>query len=341
MTSAADTTAQKPATPPDDQPRRDFDPDEFRMTVGEHLEELRHRILIGLAGFFVAAIVCLIFGKQMLAIFCEPLVAALQQYDLNPQLFSDDPTDAFMSYIQISLICAAAVASPWMLFQLWKFVATGLYTHERKMVTRYVPMSLALLISGMLFVYYIVLPLTLRFFILFTISIPIRLPAATPLKGPTTGPTTQPTFVQATPTDPAHAADYQIWFNTTERRLKVMVAGTPRNIPFGSDALMATHFQLPVYITLVLRLLLTFGLCFQLPLVVMALARVGIVQVAQLKEWRRYVYFGMTILAAAVSPGDVITATIALLVPLIFLYELGIFMAALAAKRAAEAAGEE
>ena len=74
-------------------------------------------------------------------------------------------------------------------------------------------------------------------------------------------------------------------------------------------------------------MLLTFGLSFQLPLVVLALVRIGIVDIDQLKAFRRYVYFAITILAAAITPGDVITATILLMIPLIFLYELGIWLA--------------
>jgi len=92
---------------------------------------------------------------------------------------------------------------------------------------------------------------------------------------------------------------------------------------------MATHFELSEYLDLVLRLLLTFGLCFQLPLVVMVAVRLGFVKAEQLTSKRRHVYFGMTVLAAAVSPGDVVTATLLLLAPLILLFELGIFLAKL------------
>ena len=73
-----------------------------------------------------------------------------------------------------------------------------------------------------------------------------------------------------------------------------------------------------------------------MPIVVMALARVGIVPIETLKSFRKYVYFFMSILAAAITPGDVITATIALLIPLCLLYELGIWLA-IAGQRKADA----
>jgi sec-independent protein translocase protein TatC len=209
---------------------------------------------------------------------------------------------------------------------LWRFIASGLYPHERKAVTRYVPLSIALFLTGMAFVYFIVLPLTMRFFIAFALSLPMDLPLPSTPAPPSVA-TTQPAYLPAMPTDPAHPQEYQFWFNTDQRRLKFYFDGSVRNIAFGGDSLMAPHFELGDYLDLVLRLMLTFGLCFQLPLVVMVLARIGIVDVPQLRKMRRYVYFGMTVLAAAVSPGDVVTATLALLAPLILLYEFGIFLA--------------
>ncbi len=107
-------------------------------------------------------------------------------------------------------------------------------------------------------------------------------------------------------------------------------AGGPpelRVLPFGPNNLLSPHLSLPEYIDLVLTTLLTFGLCFQLPLVVLAVVRMGIVPVETLKTGRRYVYFGLAVLAASMTPGDVITAMLALMAPLILLYELGIFLA--------------
>ena len=96
----------------------------------------------------------------------------------------------------------------------------------------------------------------------------------------------------------------------------------------GPSNLLSPHISLPEYIDLVLTTLLTFGLCFQLPLVVLTLTRIGIVQVDQLRLWRRYVYFGLAVVAASMTPGDVVTAMLALMAPLILLYELGIVLSA-------------
>src|SRR5439155_16469464 len=91
----------------DPKPHKDFDPDEYRMTVGEHLEELRTRLIYALVGFVLAAIVCLFFGRSwIIPVFCKPLVDTLQKYGLSTQLHSDEVPDVFSTFLQISMICA-------------------------------------------------------------------------------------------------------------------------------------------------------------------------------------------------------------------------------------------
>lgn len=303
---------------------RAIDPQNYRMTIGEHLEELRRRLILALIGFVVVFAVCLFFGQDVMTAFCAPLIRVLHEYDINPQIYFTQVSDAFMVFIKISLISAAAIAGPWILFQLWLFVAAGLYPNERKYVTRYLPLSMGLLIGGMLFVYFLVLPWTLQFFLAFSIQIPLpreHSPAATMPA------TMQPALLTAITGDPPQPLENQIWINSLEGRLKLFINGAVRVIPFGPQNLTAPMLTLPDYIDMVVAMLLTFGLCFQLPLVVLALIRIGVVELTAMKQSRRYVYFAMAILAAVITPGDVITATLALMVPLILLYELGIVLA--------------
>src|SRR5438034_11638204 len=87
-------------------PRKEFNPDDFRMTVGEHLEDLRKRLILALAGFVVAAIVCLCLGKDLIIPwFCKPLTDTLYKYGLPTQLHSDEIPDVFSTFLSISLIC--------------------------------------------------------------------------------------------------------------------------------------------------------------------------------------------------------------------------------------------
>ena len=295
------------------------------MTMGEHLEELRRRLIVALIGMAVAAGICFYFGESVFKVFCRPLIIELQKQNLDPRLYYGEVGEPFMVYVKVSLVCAAVLAGPWMLYQIWQFVAAGLYPHERKYITKYIPLSIALLISGFLFVYFIVLPWTIGFFLSFGNS--IQMPHEVFSKTVTT---TEPLpLAPMLHGDVANPKPGQFWFNMDEGRLKFFLKeGDLRVIPFGPSNLLSPHLSLPEYIDLVLTTLLTFGLCFQLPLVVLTLTKIGIVRVDQLRTWRRYVYFVLAIVAASMTPGDVVTAMLALMAPLIMLYELGILLSA-------------
>jgi sec-independent protein translocase protein TatC len=301
------------------------DPDQYRMTLGDHLEELRARMFLGLAGYVLALIVCFIFGDKVVWYFCRPLVWALEKNKLTPTVYMTEASESFMVYVKISMITALVLAGPWMLYQLWQFVAAGLYPHERKYVTKYLPFSITLLILGMAFLYFVVLPITLEFFVGFSIgpSIPVVAPAQTDPAAALRPPVLIPVFQG----DPAHPVDGQIWLDMVQRRIKVMFDGSIRTMQFGSDQLVTPMITLAAYIDMVLSMLIGFGLAFQLPLVVMLLVRIGIVQVQQLRQFRKYAYFVIAIIAAVIVP-DVVGGMIALMIPLIGLYELGIILSA-------------
>jgi sec-independent protein translocase protein TatC len=322
-------TVAEPPTPP--QPKPHFDPDEYRMTIGEHLEELRRRMIIGLLGFGVTLAFCLFFGDRVLELFCAPLTRVQLEMGLNPQIHYDDIGEGFMVWLQVNVITAVALASPWIVYQLWLFVAAGLYPHERKYVTRYAPLSILLLIAGMLFVYYLVLPWTLSFFISFATQIPLY-PAGSP-HSPSVQNTAPLPSIPSFAGDPNNAVNGNIWYDSFQKRLKVMWDGKARVLPFGPDNLIAPHITLPEYVDLVVGMLVVFALAFQLPLVVLALLSIGIVELDTARSARKYVYFAMVIAAAVITPGDVITATIALMIPLCMLYELGIFLYVLGKKK--------
>ena len=319
------TTAPDPLTA--DAPAPGFDPDDNRMTMGEHLDELRRRLVHALIGTAVAAAGCLFYGDQLITMFCRPLIDAMRKENLNPSFFYQELSEGFGVYLKISLICAAVIASPWIVYQLWLFVAAGLYPKERKYITKYVPLSIGLLIAGVIFVYLIVLPWTIVFFLKFSDSIPM--PKETTGHVATNVPKGGLPIFPILDGDPANPVAGNAWFNLPQGRLKMFLGnGDLRMIPFGPSNLMSPHLSLPEYIDLVLTTLLTFGLCFQLPLVVLTLVKIGIVPLASLRTGRRYVYFGLAVVAATMTPGDVITAMVALMAPLVILYELGIFLAA-------------
>jgi sec-independent protein translocase protein TatC len=301
------------------------DPDEYRMSFGEHLDELRTRLVRGVAGFVVAFVICLFFVRDWVFPFLAmPLLDVMFVNDLTPTFYETQTGATFGMYLKLSAIAATIIASPWLLWQVWMFVAAGLYPRERKVVTRHIPLFVLLLVAGVSFAFYIVLPMTLHFFITFTTS--VKLPSKyEPIA------TTMPTMPLSVPVmqgdPPAPIADGMMWFNASQSRMKIAINGHVRILQFAAENLVSPLPSLNDYTDLLLMLLLVFGLSFQTPLAVMLLVRVGIFELDELRQMRRVVYFVIVILAAVITPGDVFTATIALMFPLCGLYELGLLLA--------------
>ena len=301
----------------------DFDPDHFRMTLGEHLEELRMRLIRGLGAFIPITFICLLFGHQLVAWFIRPLILALARNDLPPQVYYTETGESFMVYIQVSLIVGAAIASPWALYQAWQFIAAGLYPKERKYVTKYLPLSITLLIAGMAFMYYVVLPITLDVFLTFNIAAPLQISAPHTGAPPSTQPAVIIPFLDGSPANPI---DGQVWVDLQTKRLNVFVQNSIRSIPFMANAQVTPQITLQTYISMVIQLLIAFGIAFQLPLVVLALVRMGIVDVPQLKKMRKYVFFIIVVISAFIVP-EMVTGMCALAVPLYMLFEFGLWLA--------------
>lgn len=321
-------TAAKPTDPP--KPSSKYDPEEYRMTLGDHLEELRKRLLLGFGGFIIAFIAGMILGDRVVWWVCRPLFVALARNGQSPQIFFTDPAEVFMTYIKAAMIMAFAVAGPWMLYQMWLFVAAGLYPNERKTVTKYLPLSMLLLIGGMVFLYLYVLPLMLEFFMKFSIGMPpdlgLEIGTKVPIIG-TPGAATQPLTLPLLAEDPVNPAPGSVWINATAGFIKICIAaGKYRTIHFGSETATTPIITLGTYFDTTIGLMISFGVAFQLPLVVLALAKIGIVEIETFKKLRRIVYFTLAIVAAVIVP-DVVTGMLALLLPLILLYEMGIMMA--------------
>ena len=273
----------------------------------------------------------MIMGQRTVDVLCYPLKVAFYRNKLSGHVYFTDVAEPFMTYIRVSMILAFATASPWLLYQVWKFVAAGLYAKERKYITKYLPLSITLLIVGMVFLYFYVLPLMLQFFMIFHIADPMTLPLVDQVP---TNAATKPVVVPFLKQDPVNPPIGSLWFDVAHGMLKFKLdAKETRIIDFGTDSLTTPIITLGTYIDMVMGLLLSFGLAFQMPLIVLALNKIGIMDIATLKKWRQVVYFSMSILAACIVP-DVATGMVALLIPLILLYEMGILLAQYSAKKA-------
>jgi sec-independent protein translocase protein TatC len=169
-------------------------------------------------------------------------------------------TEAFMTYLTLAIWAGLLVASPVVLYQLWAFIAPGLYRHEKKLIAPLVIVSTILFVLGAAFTYYLILPFAFKYLI-------------------------------------------------TE---------------FTSGDVKAT-LSMSSYVSSTCLFMATFGLIFQIPLVMLLLARMGIIKGATLARNRKYVLLGSFVIGAILSPPDVISQTMAS-VPLFLLFEISIWV---------------
>jgi sec-independent protein translocase protein TatC len=134
------------------------------MSLEEHLDELRRRLIFSISGLVIAIIFCLFFGKAIISFIEKPYIESMGK-DARLQILS--PAEGFTSYMQIAGVSGVILASPWIFYQLWMFISAGLYPHERRYVYIAVPFSTILFVAGALLFLFLIAPLTLKFFVIF------------------------------------------------------------------------------------------------------------------------------------------------------------------------------
>jgi Tat protein translocase TatC len=146
-----------------------------RMTISEHLDELRGRVIRALIYLGLGLVVVLIFNDRVMQFILDQPVQVLKDLGYeDPKFQALNPTEGFVVWLKLALIVAIVVASPLMAREVWGFVAAGLYPHEKKYVRLFAPLSYLLFLGGVAFLYYFVLPTALNF--LFSFLDPSVLP---------------------------------------------------------------------------------------------------------------------------------------------------------------------
>ena len=140
------------------------EPLDSTMSLGDHLEELRMRLIRALLGLGIGAVLCLVLCSKIIAFIAKPLARVMGE-DFILQTLS--PADGIISYIKIALISGLILSSPWVFYQIWMFIAAGLYSHEKRYVHLATPFSAILFVTGALFFVLVVAPLTLGFLVKF------------------------------------------------------------------------------------------------------------------------------------------------------------------------------
>ena len=232
--------------------------DGIQETFLSHLFELRDRLIKSFIALLIVFIGLVYWAPDIFHLFAKPLLDALPN---GGRMIVTDVTGSFFVPMKVTLLVAFLGALPYIMYQLWSFIAPGLYKHERRLVLPIVTSSYILFISGMAFAYFLVFPTVFSFM-----------------------------------------AHY--------------------NAPLGAD--MATDID--KYLSFAMTTFLAFGLTFEVPVVVVVLVKLGMVRIAKLKEIRPYIIVGAFVIAAVVTPPDVLSQLL-LAVPLCLLYELGILVA--------------
>ena len=243
------------------------------MPFLDHLEELRWRLIKSIAAIIIGFIIgFLIVSKfNVLELLIDPIRPIIGEARLKYL----SPGDPFFITLGLALTLGGLFAFPIIISQLWGFIAPALMPREKRAIVPALYLGLVLFMCGVALGYYLVLPMTLRFFMGF------------------------------------------------------QTASLEQNIVIGP------------YIGLVVKVLLAFGLLFELPVVVMVLSALGLVTSKFLSEKRRYAVAGIAVVAAVATPGDAVSLTVFMMGPLIVLYELSIIIARLMERRRRRAAAAE
>lgn len=233
------------------------------MPFLEHLAELRDRLIRVSLAVVVGAVVCFMFASELF----EFLRLPLSGWKTDMQLIGTGPAEAFVVKLKVSLLCGFILSAPYLLFQIWGFVAPGLYQSEKRLVIPFVAISTLFFFVGVVFCYYVVLPFAFGFF----------------------------------------AEEF-------------------------SSLSVSPQIKIGEYLSFVAKLILVFGLVFELPIASYFLTRAGVIDEKWLKENASYALVVIVIVAALLTPPDVATQLF-LAVPLLILYGLCILVARFASSR--------
>jgi sec-independent protein translocase protein TatC len=155
----------------------DEEPPEGRMTFLEHLDELRRRITHGVVALLVGFLAAFAFINQITAFVYARLTAEIP----GGQFIYTEPGEAFFIWIKIAAIAGLLISSPYVMWQVWLFIAPGLYANEKKLAVPFVFFASALFISGAAFSHYILFPFAWRFFASFSNDFVVFTPRVEPV----------------------------------------------------------------------------------------------------------------------------------------------------------------
>ena len=147
-----------------------------------HLTELRQRLINSLIFLLLLFVLCYFFSEYIYGFLVEPYAEAVKNDATNRRLIFTALQETFLTYLKVSFFAAFFITSPFLLIQIWKFIAPGLYNHEKKAIMPYLILTPVLFLLGGMLVYYLIMPLAIKFFLSFesvgvSTNLPIQLEA--------------------------------------------------------------------------------------------------------------------------------------------------------------------
>ena len=262
-----------------------------RMSLAQHVRELGRRIRNSLLWLVAGVALAFIWREDILFWLTAPLTPALGE---NPRLHFSSPVEPFFTYMRLSLQAGLLFSMPAILYNLWAFVAPGLHSPERRFVLRVTFWAIVLFLAGSAFAYFVVLPYGFAFLLNFANMSVAPSPWLLHL---------QDVFRQA--------------------------YGPGVHLPISGELSLQPTIMMDHYLSLVLNLMLVFGLVFEFPLVLYHLAVSRMVQIRTLLHFFRYFVVIAFLLAAILTPPDVATQVM-MAIPMLIMYLASVGLAALA-----------
>jgi sec-independent protein translocase protein TatC len=313
-------------TDPKQKGTKDAAKDTATMSFGDHLEDLRYRVIFSIVGIFPIFALSLLVSRGVLEFLLVPLRAQLKAADLPQIIQATGPIESFGAYVRVAFALTILVGGPWIMWQFWLFVKPGLHHHEERFAYLLLPMSVVLSISGITFLYFVLLPVVLAFFIGFGSTLGRSEAAVAPLPAGVVLP-----IAPILKADPESPEEGSFWINESLRELRFAVRITEKEhlilgSPLTNNSGISQFYRVSEYAKLLFQLAIAFSIGFQTPIVVMLLAWSGLVSVAYMASKRKYVVLICAVAGAVLTPADPLSM-ILMAVPLYFLYELGMLLA--------------
>lgn len=302
--------------------------DEGIMSLGDHLEDLRKRLFLAILGVIPIFVIAFTSGRYLLNLLITPARNKLLDGGQGSSLLATGPFETFGTVVHLAFVVTILLGSPWILYHLWRFVSPGLYKHERRVVYLLIPFSAVLTMLSMLFMYFVILPVILTFFITYGSSVSGNPSVATaPLAEGIVLPVIP--VLQADPINPGLGTT---WINEPMLQQRVVIGIDPsdqspiiKTSSLMNDSGINQQYRISEYIKAVLNIGLAFGIAFQTPVVVVTLGWVGLIDPRAMGKYRKHAIAICTIAGALLTPADPVSMLL-LAVPLYVLYELGLFI---------------